>query len=204
LVELLFPNQCALCGKSISPKHLICESCLESILRCGPCLAPEDFSHCRIFYYGTYEGEIRKMILSYKNKLRWRLYKLLGKLIIETVRTHAIEFNVITWVPSSFNSLEERGFDTMGLIARYVAKSLRMPIVRALDSGLRWKRRGLPRAQRESSVKGRFYALRRVPWKSVLLIDDVVTTGYTVQECAKTLKEAGAQFVNVCSVARTL
>jgi len=92
----------------------------------------------------------------------------------------------------------------MGLIARYVAKSLRMPIVRALDSGLRWKRRGLPRAQRESSVKGRFYALRRVPWKSVLLIDDVVTTGYTVQECAKTLKEAGAQFVNVCSVARTL
>ena len=92
----------------------------------------------------------------------------------------------------------------MGLIARYVAKSLRMPIVKALDSGLQRKRRGLPRAQRKSSVKGRFYALRRVPWKSVLLLDDVVTTGYTVQECAKTLKEAGAQFVNVCSVARSL
>jgi len=144
------------------------------------------------------------MILSYKNKLRWRLYKLLGKLIVSTIKTHAIEFSVITWVPSSFNSLEERGFDTMGLVACYVAKNLRVPIAKLLDSGLQRKRRGLPRAQRESSVKGRFYALKHVPWESVLLLDDVVTTGSTVQECAKTLREAGAQFVNVCSIARSL
>lgn len=117
------------------------------------------------------------------------------------MNTYPSDAQLITWVPSSLASLEERGFDTMALIAKSVSKMTGIVAKKTLESRSKSNKRGMTLEERRSSVKNSFSAISRI-YKDIILIDDVYTTGSTVKECARVLKDTGARSITVYCIAR--
>ncbi|MBP9827255.1 ComF family protein [Candidatus Saccharibacteria bacterium] len=113
-------------------------------------------------------------------------------------------FDVITYVPSDPKRRRERGFAAPQLIARELSRISRKPYVALLSRDKHVPQVGLGRQERWRNVRGNFSHLNRevLVDRRILLIDDVITTGATITECAKTLKLAGSGPVYVLSVAR--
>lgn len=111
-------------------------------------------------------------------------------------------------VPLHFNKMKERGFDQAFLIARQVARTLRLP----LEGGLLRRVKAtdpqatMTRAERARNIKGAFEVNRPelIAGKNILLVDDVFTTGATVNEAAKTLKKNGAGKVYIFTLGRVV
>lgn len=200
ILDLLFPNRCLLCERSIRMSELICENCMAELSN-GPISLCEKNELFEAYFYGRYESKLRELILLYKNAHHWRLHGILASLIVKTIERYPPAAQNITWVPSSLLSLEERGFDTMKLIAKAVSKKTHIPTKPVLESCSRSNKRGMTYQERRESVKGSFIAIRKLD-EGIVLIDDVFTTGSTIKECAKVLKEAGARSVTVYCIAR--
>lgn len=200
IVGTIFPNSCVLCGRAISPFSLLCEECHKALFQ-GPIPLVEKTKWCEVYFYGRYESLLRKAILAYKNEGHWRLGKILARMLVETMKRYDRSFDLLTWVPSSFRALEERGFDTMGTIAKVVAKATNVKYVSLIESRASSTKRGLTKEERMASVRGAF-ALRSEPRGIVALIDDVYTTGATINECSKLLLKAGAERVIAYCIAK--
>ncbi len=200
LIELLFPNHCLLCNKQIKHSELLCEDCLND-LSSSPIALHENGEIFTAYFYGRYDSKLRDLILLYKNSHHWRLNKILAQFLVKTMSTYPSCAEIISWVPSSLSSLEERGFDTMALIAKTVSKMTGIPAKKTLESLSKSSKRGMTLEQRRNSVKGSFRAICRI-YKNIALIDDVFTTGSTIRECAKVLKNAGARSITVYCIAR--
>jgi ComF family protein len=134
--------------------------------------------------------------------------RLLGSLMAD--RAEALfnirEYDLIVPVPLHRHRLKERGFNQSLLLARSIAGNFDMPV--DFESLRRIRETGpqvnLGGAERADNVKGAFAAGDSVKGKKVLLIDDVLTTGSTVRECAKTLLGKGALEVAVYTAARAV
>ena len=109
-------------------------------------------------------------------------------------------------VPLHLKRLRQRGFNQAVLLGEVLAKEWQVPMARRLLKRTRWTEPqvNLTSKQRENNVRGAFELAHAeaVKGKRVMLVDDVVTTGSTVQECAKVLKKGGAASVHVVTVAR--
>jgi competence protein ComFC len=112
------------------------------------------------------------------------------------------ENTIITFVPSDGTTRRKRGFDQAELIAKHYAKAQRAKCATLLARSSHERQVGKSRKSRIENVKGNFVSLKNATDKRVILIDDVVTTGATVRECAKVLKEAGAKGIEVLAVAK--
>lgn len=128
--------------------------------------------------------------------------------LVACVRTNytGIHFDAVTFVPMSPRHERERSYNQARLLAAGLALALDLPletdaIARCRDTGTQTR---LTMKQRRENVRGAFAAVRpdRVRNRRFLLVDDVITTGATVNACAAALKEGGAASVHVVSVAR--
>ena len=111
-------------------------------------------------------------------------------------------FDFVTWVPTSAHNLRERGYDHAQLIAEQVACYLEIPLVQALKRSRQTQPMyGLNPAERRANVFDAFSIVKTasVLDARVLIVDDILTTGATFSECARTLREAGAE--QVCAAA---
>jgi ComF family protein len=155
----------------------------------------------------TFSGPIRKAIHGFKYERKIYLGKTLVRLLEERPPPLDIgEYDNIVPVPLHRNRLRQRGYNQALLLGREMARRSGVPVeprilVRIKDA--------LPQIEltgdrREENVKGVF-SLRGDPDdKTFLLVDDVYTTGATVQECAKILIEGGATKVDILTIARTM
>ena len=155
-----------------------------------------------------YDGVLREVVLALKNKHARSAAKPLGNLLARTLADKANkaaeEVDLVTWVPVSPARRRDRGYNQAELIARRVARSLGLSAAPTLGRVTSLHQTGAKRADRLAQVAGGFYPTRRVDGRRVLLVDDVVTTGATVDECARTLLAAGAREVRGAAVARHL
>jgi len=161
---------------------------------CGACLAepPAYESHVSRFLY---EGPVRRMVLAYKEGRRYPLADLLGRAVAREVQQAWPEqrFDAVVAVPSPLRRRMVRGFEPAGLVGQGAARSLRIPFERALV--LRktpLPQKGLTRVQRRENVRAAFAVRRPVKGKTLLLVDDVTTTGATLNAAAAALARAGA------------
>ncbi len=176
---------------------------------CGICRRAEPHFR-RAVAYGAYEGVLRDLIHLFKYQGTRPAGKVLGKLLNQATTGMALPDSLILIpVPLWSGKRQMRGFNQAEAIARaYLSVQSADGI--QLDTSILSRTRdtasqtGLTRHQRRANVRGAFTVLRpeRIKGRSVLIVDDVMTTGTTAGECARVLRRAGAKEVFVATVAR--
>ena len=209
LLDLLFPPRCVFCGKLLSAgEGDFCARCqreLPWLVGAEAEQSGEFFSLCVSPL--AYREQVRDSIRRYKFKGRRGYYKAYGRLVAQCVHDHlAGRYDLITWVPLSDRRRRERGYDQAFLLASAAALELGDVAVETLRKGRHTDAQsGLDGdAARRANVLGAYTvaAPELIAGKRVLLIDDVVTTGSTLAECARTLRTAGAAEVVCATLAR--
>lgn len=209
LLDLLFPPKCVFCGKVLdSGEDGLCARCQRDLpwLADGEAeLTGEFFSLCAAPL--RYQDKVRDSIRRYKFNGRRGYHKLYGKLVAQCVHDHlAGRYDLITWVPLSSQRKKERGYDQAFLLASAAALELGEVAVETLRKERHTAAQSVltEAAQRRANVLGAYTPVdpELVAGKRVLLIDDVVTTGSTLSECARTLRTMGAKDVVCAALAR--
>jgi len=184
---------CRICGTpTVSPHTTTCKSCMDA--------RPP---YTQILFYGIYEGVLKESIHLLKFNSRKRLSKPLGSLISGLSLEKA---DGIVPVPLHIKGLQQRGFNQTAVLGRHLSRELGIPLM--LDA-LRKVRETPPQTdvtgkERLKNIKDAFSVSGDVKGLSLLLVDDVITTGATVKECSRVLMEAGARQVTVVALARSM
>ena len=220
LLDFLFPPHCAGCGRE---GRFICQSCLESLPRIeppycercgtplasvGPCpgcdRSPLSIDGIRSLF--LFEGAARQAVHSLKYRNIKALAHPLGQLLAQYLNHHALPAQVLVPVPLHRQRLRQRGYNQAALLAQELGRQTGLP----MQEGALLRLRNAPAqakanaaAERVDNVRGAFRCSSPVlQGKQALLIDDVCTTGATLNACAVALKEAGAASVWGLTVAR--
>ncbi len=198
---------CAVCGERVEAFG----SRTEPDLRCGVCrrLAPH-FE--KAMAYGSYSGGLRELIHLLKYERVRPAADVLGPMLAETIAKQEWGGPVVVIpVPLHASKMRQRGFNQAELIAQAAMKIRKEAAFRMEPNVLKRRRptdsqMGLSRHQRRQNIRGAFSVVKpeKVTSRCVLLVDDVMTTGATANECARVLRKAGASKVLVATVARTL
>lgn len=158
-----------------------------------------------------YEGELKNIIYLFKYKHRLSLLKQLGKLLFNFAEQNLAlnSFDYIMYVPMHRRKLRQRKFNQAKILATFLAKKTEIPLITNSLKKAKYTRPQveLSGEQRILNVKGSFKLKNKNAKfnnKTILLVDDIFTTGATVKECSKLLKEAGAERIEVLVLARTL
>jgi len=188
LPEILGPK-CDSCALPI-PEGARCIRCMGAPLPVGWADA-----------WGHYRGSLERLLHAFKFERHDFLDDPLSELLEHVIRERGdLEFDSIVPVPMHRSKLRQRGYNQAELLARALARRLRI----RCDSALLRKRidrrpqSTLPRSEREKNVRGAFVGSQRCRDRSILLVDDVCTTAETLRACAKVLIAAGA--ARVCAV----
>ena len=221
LLAIFFPKRCAGCGRVIRYDEDWCENChatLPLILPpiCPQCGASKDRCRCggRRHHYDRicaplyYRDQARMAIVRYKRDALRPISKPLAALMAPVIRRECGEAmpDMVTFIPSYRNDVHERGFNPSRVLAEQIAAELGIPCRQLLHKLFRTKaQKELPAVFRTGNVFGAFDVVEgeALLGKHILLIDDVRTTGATLNECAKMLKISGAATVTVAVAAIT-
>ena len=208
LLDLLFPPKCVFCGRVLSSvDDAWCSKCTESLpftLNSGR-QEGEYYDFCVSPLY--YKGVVRKSILRFKFKGASAYAGAYGKALADCIRDNPdIGYDLISWVPLSSKRERARGYDQAMLLALATALQFNDVAVETLKKprDVRAQSELESLEERSANISGAYEAAdpELVEGKCVLLIDDIVTTGSTLSECAKVLLEAGAKRVICAALAR--
>lgn len=197
LFSLLFPARCLLCGKIILPGESLCESC-EARRPKTPyerrfSLEGAGAEGFRVISPLSYVGGFRQTLYRFKFRGKKALAKPLGQLMAESLREEGGAIGAVTWVPMTKKGKRRRGYDQSELLAKEVAKILGIPCLPLLEKIRETAtQHELPHRKRLGNVKNAYRASGEAAGKVLLLVDDIVTTGSTLRECAGELYRAGA------------
>ena len=207
VLEFFFPSRCIFCRRWKGKFVRFCDGCRRSLPYARGASAEQQFPHlARCLSPLYYEDSVRDSLLRYKFGGQSGYARVYGELLADCLKEHPGTYDCVAWVPLSRKRLRRRGYDQAELLAREVGARMDLPV-----RGLLLKRRHT-RAQsatgngekRRANIAGA-YKVREgetVQGLRILLVDDIVTTGSTLSECAKTLRAAGAAAVTGLSLAR--
>ena len=209
--NLLYPPVCGICGK-IAQKG-ICIKCNvelkkqaeENILQKEEI---EEKNFEELMYIFKYEGQVRKLILDYKFNEKSYMYKtfvnflLNDKKIFENIK----KYDKIIPVPISKKRYKERGYNQSLLIANEISKQTNLELVNncLIKTKNIIEQSKLNKEDRQQNIQG-VYSIQNeeiITNKKVLLIDDIYTTGSTVNECSKILQQARPEKIGVLVLAK--
>jgi len=194
IVGLLFPSRCAGCG-GLGPSP--CPTCAAA-LEPPPALEPP-VGLDSLAALVRYDGVARALITAVKYRNSRASIAGLAPALASLVAAD-LSGAVVTWAPTTRARARHRGFDQAELLARAVARPLGAPVRRCLIRRAGAHQTGLGADERRSGP--RFVAAGAVP-RSVLVVDDVCTTGATLSAAAEALRDGGATSVHALVLART-
>jgi ComF family protein len=218
VLDLLYPPSCVLCGRGGA---FICQTCLSAApradgLRCDRCWLPlrgADCARCaerplalsRLRSVFRYEGDVQRLVHDFKFSGYSCLAEPLADEMAMLLQSSGLAPDVIVPVPLTGSRRRERGFNQAALLTKRIAKACDARVEEALARRqFRSPQRALTAAERWRNVEGAFSVALpdAVDGRRVLLIDDVATTGATLDACARVLLEAGASAVDGLTLAR--
>ena len=208
ILNLLFPPKCPFC-KKVQDSVGICVACDKEL----PWI-PEDFvlpENRGGILCGAplwYEKQVRQAFLELKFEGRSAVAEPLGEEVARcAAERFGGEFDVVTWVPVSKKRLKERGYDQSELLARSACRRWGIHPVKMLRKIVDTPPQSTieDAAARRANVLGAYEAVNveQIRNSRILLVDDIFTTGATMGECVRILKEAGAASVVCVAAART-
>jgi ComF family protein len=223
-LDLFFPLQCVGCGREGS---LLCASCCQTLRRieppfCQRCGSPlGDRDRCAtcatcathpltidgIRSLFLFEGTIRKAILAFKYRHLKAMAAPLGQMLGNYLIASRLPVDTIAPVPLHRKRLRARGYNQAALLAAELSRQTGLTLVedwlvRQVDTAA--QARTLTATERRRNVREAFTCTRELDGERILLIDDVWTTGATLDACAGALRAAGADSVWGLTVAREL
>lgn len=219
-MQAFLGNSCLLCGVAAgddfcspcreSLPHLPAQHCVVCALPvtesaiCGACLAnPPAFDSSVAAV--NYAFPVDALLHSFKYQANLAIAPVLAELLAAQIDTDALP-DVIVPMPLHATRLRERGFNQALEIARHVSKKFRVPLMAAKCRRVKDtpSQTGLPWKERENNIRNAFECEADLAGKRIAILDDVMTTGATLNELAKVLRKRGAIHVTGWVVARTL
>jgi ComF family protein len=222
--HLLFKQNCVLCASPQANIYAVCKACLNDLPRhpqtscpqcglssdgnvCGSCLnSSPDFDATKAIFLYAYPIDTMMQRYKYGNSLS--LGDTFGKFLADNF---AIEdcLNIIDLIipmPMHPTRLKERGFNQALEIAKVLTESCKekLDFKSTIRQTLTPPQASLPLKERVKNIKGAFKVNSDFTGKRIAIVDDVMTTGASLNELAKTLKKAGASHVECWVIARTL
>jgi competence protein ComFC len=211
LTEFFFPSSCAVCGKILIPYRLLCcENCFVKLQTPSNILDPENFPDRAIYWDSLascmkFDKLTSRLIHAYKSGKRKDLVQAFAKTAVISYGESIRSADVITSVPPSAGKNKKRGFDPAGEIARNIASLTQLYYTSILtEKDAQGEQKLLGQEDRFIHSIGRFEPVMQqsLSGKKIVLVDDVVTTGATINECARILKKMGAAHVFSLTVAQ--
>lgn len=217
LLDIIFPPKCPLCKKILESSVPVCRDCFSSLPftdedTCSICGRPiGEFSHsicasCRSnkisfthsFVPLIYKGKARDTLLKLKSGYHPYYKKMFAYLIADKILSsdEFVPFDCITYIPQNRASKFRRGYNQAELIAKELSKLLNTKCIKTLyrtDGGK--KQATLSAKERRENVKKCYFPLDKKFSGTVLLIDDIYTTGSTANYCSMLLKRMGFEKV---------
>lgn len=205
LLAVIYPYRCVLCNCVVCYEDDWCGKC--DLDRIGKTEIPHIAEGMSALQYG---GNVRSAILTVKNKGEHRSVRFFAEQMLQTLHTYCkdIHFDGVVPVPTSQKRLKMRGFNQTELLAEIICNEINVPmrcdvLFRQEDSKTQHQ---LTAAERKINTEGA-YALQdaaAVSGMTLLLIDDVLTTGATLSACAAQLMQAGADQVYALTACKTV
>lgn len=211
--SFLFPERCAVCGRLCKSRYF-CKNCAKLLTplekkRCPRCGLPKDHCNCKHYFY-YFDGIAAPFLNEGAAQTALYVFKFSGAKTVAPYFGHematdfarsfpGLSFYAVTAVPMKLNRKRKRGYNQAEVLARLVAKELGVPYRPLLrQTGQRAVQHKTNSArERFENIAGKFALCRGVDVrdKTVLLVDDIKTTGASLSECARQLKLGGASAV---------
>ena len=209
VINFIYPNVCGICNK-------ICKSDL-----CKKCeIKMNSIAKIKIDYYSNknfkkhlyifkYEGIIKEKLIDYKFNEKIFIYKSFIKFIINNKKICRFlkSYDIIIPVPIHKKRNKNRGYNQSAVFAREIANNISK--LKYVGDVLIKKTNNKPqskknRVEREKNVINAYVLQneQKIKDKKILLLDDIYTTGYTVNECCKVLKQGNPKYIDVITIAR--
>lgn len=209
VINLIYPNVCGICDKLCDDD--ICKKCEIKL---------NDISKIKIdrytnkyfkkhLYIFKYEGIIKERLIKYKFNERNYIYKAFVKFMLKNKKICDFlkNYDIIIPVPIHTKRRMERGYNQSALIAKAISKKI--PPIDYLEDVLIKKINNKPqstknKSERKNNVIGAYYMKNKekINNKKILLLDDIYTTGNTVNECCKILQSANPKCIDVITIAK--
>lgn len=207
ILDMLFPHVCGFCGKT--NKNGLCENCYERLkakLIYGIDSYKDKFfeEHIYIMKY----DDIREKLLDYKFHDKSYLYKTFAEIVLKSKKICNIlsSYDIIMSVPIHKKRKAERGYNQSALIAKEISKNI--PELKYADEIKKIKNNQrqslLSEKERTLNVKNAYEIIDKeiIYNKRIILFDDIHTTGNTANECSRILKQNGAEYIVILSIAK--
>lgn len=218
----VLPDRCVFCDTAIEYRRKVCKSCMNSVKMftgkcCLLCGLPSEICCCdekAVFYSAMtavyrYDGVVRKGIHNWKFSDMSHSTRFFAERLSERIREtfRDGDFDFITFVPQTQAETEEKGFNQSEKLARAVGNELKIPVRKNLVKVYETERQHLlPLGDKRGNTFGVFDCINteNIKNKKILLIDDVKTSGSTINECAKMLMLYDAESVHCAVIAATV
>lgn len=204
ILDLLYPKglTCNVCGKELNDSERefsICKKCEGSakIIRANPVC----YGKIPIYSHFQYDAWVRKYILWYKDSNKPFIAEYMAKYLFIIYKNNGVKANGVCFVPSSPKAIKRRGYDGMKLVAEEFCRLCGLPLYDTL-----FRRDGADQTKidlkdRKKNVENKFLS-RSGFTGDIILLDDVATTGSTLEACAETVMSHGARSVIALTFAR--
>lgn len=205
ITDLLFPPKCIFCRRILRGGATgACPDCLQSLTGSVTEKSGTWFTRCVVPM--TYEGAVREALIRFKFEDQPGSATVFGRILADCIRQElAGQYDMITWVPVSARRQSQRGYDQAMLIAMAAALELDDVALETLQKTTDNPAQSSIQdaAQRRTNVRGTYCVPdpEIISGKRILLIDDIITTGATLDEASRTLLEAGASQVLCAALA---
>ncbi len=210
MVRLFAPHTCL--GCAVEEDTLLCDACLQQVVpvpsRCYRCKAvTENYAVCqacagrtplkRVIVYAQHQGYAKELIHRMKYERAQAGIGEVGVLLSER-KWHVPGNAVLSHVPTATGRVRQRGYDHARLLAKTFARAVALPYRTSLVRIGQAHQVGATRAERLQQLRGAFRAVHasELRGKHVVLVDDVLTTGATLETAARELKKAGVRQVS--------
>lgn len=193
LIDLLFlPKDICYCCKEEETKDYICDDCIKTLERINDFKTIEG-SICYSPY--LYAGHMERMIKEYKFREQKYYGKLFAKLLSDFYISHEMDYDILIPIPLSKEKYLKRGFNQCELLCEFLSKRIGVHVNNEILFKIKDTKDQhlLSKSERSRNLKSAFEAKsrRELLDKKILIVDDLLTSGFTLQEAIVTLKKAG-------------
>ena len=198
LLDIIYPydNKCIICG--IEGFRGICSRCKSDIKRVQ--------EQEEIIAYGYYGGVLKKLILNLKYHKSFIAGKVLADLLCQIIIEKKLSIDCICYVHISKDSLKKRGFNQCSVLAKNISSILDIPVIDCLVKVKETKEQKLlGKEERMKNILDAFEIKNKEKLfkKNILLIDDVYTTGATINECKKNIEKCNINKIYLLTIAKS-